>query len=138
MRLLVDTGAWFALNNRDDRWHRAAVSFVQALAREPVVLYTTDYIIDEAVTLLRFRASHPQAVAFLDSLVENPNVIRKQVTDSLLAKAEEIFRRYRDKRWSFTDCVSFAFMDEMGLEDAFAFDSNFSQYGKILHPRNGS
>jgi len=44
------------------------------------------------------------------------------------------FRKYSEKRWSYTDCVSFAYMDEIGLEDAFTFDRNFAQYGKRVHP----
>lgn len=137
MRLFVDTGAWFALNFPKDQNHTAANQFIQGFARKPVVFYTTDYVISETVTLLRFKVSHQRAVDFLDFLARSERVAREETTQSLLAKAEGIFRKYTDKRWSFTDCVSFAFMDEMGLEDAFAFDTNFSQYGKILYPRSG-
>ncbi|MDA2935418.1 DNA-binding protein, partial [Acidobacteria bacterium AH-259-D05] len=89
---------------------------------------------DETVTLLRFKVSHSQALVFLDFVGKSVNVTQVQVTDELVAQAEEIFRTYKDKRWSFTDCVSFAFMDEMELKDAFSFDQNFAQYGKTLHP----
>ena len=134
MRLLVDTAAWVALNNRTDENHRAAVECVSRFKTEPVLFYTTDYIVDETVTLLRFKVSHSQALLFLGFLRTTANVTRVQVTDELIASAEGICRTYQDKRWSFTDCVSFAFMDETGLEDAFSFDKNFTQYGKTLHP----
>ncbi len=119
MRLFVDTGAWFALNSRSDENHRTAAGFVHRFKKEPVLFYTTDYVVDETVTLLRFKASHSQAVAFLDFLAQSANVALTQVTGELVGRAEGIFRTYTDKRWSFTDCVSFAFMDELGLEEAF-------------------
>ena len=91
-------------------------------------------VVDETVTLLRFKVSHSQALLFLDFLAQSAHVARVRVTSELVGQAEEIFRTYTDKRWSFTDCVSFAFMDELGLEEAFCFDQNFAQYGKILCP----
>jgi len=52
MRLLVDTAAWVALNNRADENHRAAVEFVSQFKTDPVLFTTTDYIVDETVTFL--------------------------------------------------------------------------------------
>ena len=136
MRLFVDTGAWFALNSRSDENHRTAAKFVHRFKKEAVLFYTTDYVVDETVTLLRFKVSYSQAVVFLDFVAQSANVARVQVTGELVGQAEEIFRTYTDKRWSFTDCVSFAFMDELGLEEAFCFDQNFAHYGKVLYPEH--
>jgi hypothetical protein len=138
VRIFVDTGAWLAVNDRDDRWHHAAVRFLTEITGEATLFYTTDYIIDETVTLIRFRVSQRRATAFLDSLPLNQNLIYAVVRERLLDKGEDIFRKYSDKKWSFTDCVSFAFMDEIGLMDVFGFDSNFRQYGKVLHPGRGA
>lgn len=134
MRMFVDTSAWFALNDRKDQHHDEAVTFIRSLRATPVLLFTTDYIVDETVTLLRFRVSHREALAFLRLFAGSPQILREQVTLDHLKRAAEIFRRYRDKLWSFTDCVSFAFMEEKGLDDAFAFDANFSQFGVRVHP----
>jgi len=134
MKLFVDTSAWFALNNRKDRNHKHAREFAASLKGSPVLLLTTDYIVDETLTLLRFKVSHREAVAFLRLFSQSPHVIREQVTPEHLKRAEDIFSRFRDKQWSFTDCVSFAFMEERGLKDAFAFDINFSQFGMRVHP----
>jgi len=134
MRLFVDAGAWFALRCRSDQDHVRAGDFFRGLEAEPFLLYTTDYVVDEAVTLIRERVSHRDAVAFLDMIGRTPQITRRHVEPGLLDKAEAILRRYSDKRWSYTDCVSFAYMDEIGLDDAFTFDRNFAQYGKRVHP----
>jgi predicted nucleic acid-binding protein len=134
MKLFVDTSAWFALNSSTDQNHAAAIEFIKTFQRHAVILYTTDYIVDETVTLIRVKVSHKQAINFLNSALRSKNVIRSQVSRDLIMRAEQIFRKYSDKLWSYTDCVSFAFMDAQGLSDAFAFDQNFSQYGKSVHP----
>jgi uncharacterized protein len=134
MRIFVDTSAWFALNSRKDRHHKQARDFIASIKTSPILFLTTDYIVDETLTLLRFKVSHRDALAFLRLLSRSPQIAREQVTPDHLKRAEDIFSRYRDKPWSFTDCVSFAFMEEKGLEDAFAFDENFSQFGMRVHP----
>ena len=134
MRIFVDTSAWFALNNRKDQYHKKARDFVGRLKSSPAIFLTTDYIVDETLTLLRFKVSHREAAAFLRIFSRSRQIVREQVTPDQLKRAEEIFLRCRDKFWSFTDCVSFAFMEERRLEDAFTFDSNFSQFGIRIHP----
>jgi hypothetical protein len=73
-------------------------------------------------------------VSFLRLVSKSSQIACEQVTPDHLKRAEEIFSQYRDKYWSFTDCVSFAFMEERGLKDAFTFDLNFSQFGMRVHP----
>jgi predicted nucleic acid-binding protein len=45
--------------------------------------------------------------------------------------AEEILRRYDDKRFTYTDATSFVVIERLGVDDAFTFDRNFSAYGRI-------
>ena len=45
--------------------------------------------------------------------------------------AWETFRRYEDKGWSFTDCVSRVVTQRLGIEQAFAFDEHFRQFGIV-------
>jgi hypothetical protein len=40
-----------------------------------------------------------------------------------------LFRKYADKEWSFTDCVSFGTMRELRVRDAFTTDHHFKQSG---------
>jgi uncharacterized protein len=134
MRIFVDTSAWFALNSRKDRHHKQARDFIASIRNSPILFLTTDYVVDETLTLLRFKVSHREAVAFLRLLSRSPQITYEQVTPAHLRRAEDIFSRFHDKPWSFTDCVSFAFMEEKELEDAFAFDEHFSQYGMRVLP----
>lgn len=40
--------------------------------------------------------------------------------------------RYDDKRFSFTDAISFVVMERLGIPYAFSFDRDFAQYGLQL------
>jgi predicted nucleic acid-binding protein len=43
-------------------------------------------------------------------------------------------RIFIDKDFSFTDCISFVVMWEMGIKEVFAFDQHFSQMGFVQKP----
>ena len=53
--------------------------------------------------------------------------MRTRATDETLAK--QLIYRYQDKRFSFTDAISFVVMERLGIRLAFTFDRNYSQYG---------
>ena len=57
-----------------------------------------------------------------------------QVSREIEEKALDIFEKYGDKDFSFTDCVSFVVMREMGIQEAFAFDEHFNQMRFIRKP----
>ena len=48
-----------------------------------------------------------------------------------VASAWTIFQKYTDKDWSFTDCVSFAFMKRTRLSRALSTDRHFDQYAGL-------
>lgn len=127
--IFVDTGAWYALLDEDDANHHAAVKFKDSL---PHPLMTSNYIVDEVLTLARNRLSHKVAVEIGQKLWDESiaNLIR--VTPQDEKKAWEIFVKYRDKAFSFTDCTSFALMERVGITEVFAFDEHFKQYGNFI------
>ncbi len=56
------------------------------------------------------------------------------VDSDLWHEAWELFQRYEDKEFSFTDCVSFVLMRQLKLRDVFGFDRHFEQMGFRLWP----
>lgn len=126
---LVDTSAFYALQNtRDAREHSLAVSVAHELEAGKTLLVTTDYILDEAYTLLRSAFGHKAAVRF-GREVRKGGIEVVQVDESIQEEAWEIFERYSDKDFSFTDCTSFVVMERGRIESAFTFDRHFQQYG---------
>ena len=126
--IFVDTGAWFASLIPTDPDHARATAW---LAENSSPLLTTDYVIDETLTLLRARGERTRALLlgakfFRDGLAE----IHK-ITEPDLALAWETFERFADKDWSFTDCTSKVVMEQLGITQAFALDHHFKQFSTV-------
>jgi len=129
MRLFVDTSAWLALDDENDQYHEKAVAKSSEIKRLRIELITSEYIIDESITLIRYRVSHKAAIIFGDSLLSSRIVKILNVTNEDRLKAWEMFKKYEDKDLSFTDCTSFILMRNLRLQKAFAFDDHFKQIG---------
>jgi len=127
--IFVDTSAWYALLDKNDADHYAAVKFYDSLVHP---LVTSNYIADEVITLARIRLGYKVAVEVGQKLWDESiaNLIRVMPEDE--KKAWEIFVKYRDKTFSFTDCSSFALMERIGITEVFAFDEHFTQYGSFV------
>ncbi len=127
MRLFVDTSAWLALNDRNDQYYSRAAAKSTDIKRHRIELITSEYILDESITLIRYRVSHQAAVIFGNSLL-NSNIVRiEDVTTEDRFKAWEMFKKFEDKELSFTDCTSFVLMKNLRLQKVFTFDDHFRQ-----------
>ena len=126
--IFVDTGAWFASVVPADRNHLRVVAF---LRRNPLPLITTDYVIDETLTLLRARGESAKATSLGRQLLDLQvaNVI--YVTQEIVLTAWELFRDQPARRWSFTDCMSKAVMDDRHVRQALFLDHHFGEFGMI-------
>ena len=129
--IFVDTGGWYAAIDRKDRDHEAARRFLE---KNSLPLITTDYVMDETVTLLQIRLGHSYAMRFLDSLRTSRLVQLVYLSQAQIEGAIELFRNRPDKGWSFTDCCSFVLMSEYRLQRALAFDDHFRQAGFLTQP----
>ena len=135
MRAFVHTGAWYALFNDLDIYHPRAAAFMQKLIGQKAWLLTSDYVIDETLTLIRARLGHEKAVEFGRWVLQSPLVRMINVDEKIWQVAWDVFVRYDDKDFSFTDCTSFALMRQLRLTDAFALDDHFEQMGFVVWPR---
>ncbi|VVB52637.1 tRNA(fMet)-specific endonuclease VapC [uncultured archaeon] len=129
MPIFVDTSAWYALLDKTDSDHESAVKFKDSLNHS---MTTTNYVADEIITLVKARLGYSNAVEIGRKLWNETITTLIRVSSSDEEKAWEIFVKYRDKGFSFTDCTSFAVMERFGITEAFAFDEHFDQYEKII------
>ena len=126
--IFVDTGAWYAsLVPTDPDYARAA----QWLASNRSPLLTTDYVIDETLTLLRVRGERKRALLLGARFFHDGLAQIHKITNADLALAWETFEQFDDKDWSFTDCTSRVVMEQLNIRVAFAFDHHFKQFGTI-------
>ena len=132
-KLLVDTGALLALAMRRDQHHRAAVGFLERAPHTRFVM--TNLVLAEVATRLRARAGAAKAVGLVRDLLNSRRYevvfVDRPLFDAALIKMEQ----YHDKALSLPDCASFALMDHLGLDTAFAFDTDFRDCGYQMLPR---
>jgi uncharacterized protein len=129
----VDTGAWVASFVETDTQHRAAREWIGA-NRDRLV--TSDYIVDEVLTLIKARFRRQTAIRAGQVLFGHGLAGLIQLTDEDKGRAWVIFRSHSDKGWSFTVCTSFALMQRLRISNAFAFDRHFSQMRGIRRVPN--
>ena len=128
--IFVDTSAFYALEVEDDVNHVAARRFLREVREGRYgAMLTTDYVLDEMLTLLRLRHGVQAALKFLEKIRESRSIKVVWIDENVFQQALEYFKRDRDFKWSFTDCTSFAVMMMLKIECAFTFDEHFEQAG---------
>ncbi len=133
-RCFVDTSFWIALFDRDDPAHERVTAFWQELAKEPVRLITSDYVLDEAYTFLRRHVDLQAAIDLHDAVQASRLIDVLEVRAPVRAAAWDALVKYDDKVLSFTDCTSFVLMWRMGLSEALTLDADFAQVGFVQRP----
>lgn len=131
--IFVDTGAFLALANAGDQYHKTATECLASMAgvRQWV---TTNFVLDETYTRIRRKVGPKVAVAFGEKIRSDSSVKIVTIEKKLEEKAWEIFKRYTDHPFSYTDCTSFALMLDQKITEAFAFDKDFKILGFSLLP----
>ena len=127
LAVFIDTGVFVALRNADDELHiRSKQLIKKALKGEFGRVYTSDYVIDEAVTtaLVRTRR-HDLAVDIGKYIIESPRITKLWTAEDAFDVSWQKFRTFKDKPLSFTDCASLALMEKNHIKQIMSFDSGF-------------
>ncbi len=126
--VFVDSSAFFAVASARDADHARARRVHARIVAEGWRLVTTTYVVAELHALALGRLDPRSALALIER-VEQGNVVVVRVSEDDWRQAWDILRRYDDKDFSFTDALSFAVMERLGIREAFSFDRHFLQYG---------
>ena len=129
--VFLDTSAFLAIENRRDTHHLNAIGFRDSCLKEGNALITTDYVLDESYTLIRFRAGYRIAVQFGEALRGSQLLRVEHITPDIIEKAWHLFKNFSDHDFSFTDCTSFIIMEHLHIQTAFTFDHHFKEYGRF-------
>lgn len=127
MGVFIDTGIFIALHNADDQHHQRSKELIKnALKGNLGRIYTSDYIIDEAVTTALARTrKHDIAVDLGTYIIESPRIIKLTVDQDTFKTAWIKFKTLEDKGLSFTDCTSIALTEKHGIKHIMSFDCGF-------------
>lgn len=140
MSIFVDTGVFYAHHDTDAMRHEAAVEGLERLFDgEFGVAYTSDYVVDEAITLTRRRmGTFDDASIIADRILgtgEYTSFVECLYVDSDdLSAGLDAFRRYDDQELSFTDAVTVALCERRGIDAVLSFDDDFDGLVERVEP----
>ena len=132
--MFVDTAAWVAAADAADAAGSAVRKARDQWLSDGGVLTTTDYVIDETLTTIRFRLGLDAAEKWWLKIDSSARLRIESIDEARRERALSLFFRYRDKRFSFTDCCSFVLMRELQIRRALTLDHHFRQAGFEVAP----
>jgi uncharacterized protein len=135
MAIFLDTGVFVAARNSRDKNHaRALELFEQALKGDFGVAYTSDYVVDEAVTTALYRTGDFRVALNVGRLaLDSPRVEKLFTGSEEFESSWQRFQKLGKKPMSFTDCVSLTHMDKHGMAKIMSFDSEFDGLTTRIH-----
>ncbi len=129
--IFADTGVWFArFVTRDPNHDRITAWF--AANSQP--LLTSDYCIDETLTLISVRERPHLAIDAGRELFDQTIAHIQYLSANQIRRAWITFRQHVAAGWSFTDCTSKVLVDNLKITSAASFDQHFYQFGIIVVP----
>lgn len=136
-KVFVDTGGWYGVTSEQDRQHAASVDYYRNVVETGALLLTSDYVLDETLTRLRYDFGHTVAMSFWERIMQAEAAERLlilRVDAATWSAALDIFARYDDQDFSFTDCTSFVLAQQEQAVEVFTFDHHFRQFGLLVQP----
>ena len=132
--VFVDTDGWMACADRSDPAHLACTAARDETLEAGRMLITTDFVVGETLTLIRFRLGLAAANAWWEQNDRSARLRWERVENDRFERARHLFFHYRDKDLSFTDCTSVAIMRELKLTTVITTDRHFRQVGFDVLP----
>jgi predicted nucleic acid-binding protein len=131
--VFVDTGGWMACADSADPAHESCSAARDSALEAGKPLITTDFVIGETLTLIRFRLGLGAAIAWWQQIEGSARLRWERIESDRFERARHLFLQYRDNGLSFTDCTSVALMRELKLTTVITTDGHFGQVGfKVL------
>jgi len=140
MSIFLDTGLYYALQNEGSGRHEPARSAFDAVLRGRFgTAFTSDYVYDEAVTLVRKRTGRFDEAATVGDRILGRGPYPKAVDFRIVSRddfeaAIETFARYDDHPLSFTDATTVALVERHDIVQVLAFDDDFDGVVERLDP----
>lgn len=131
--VLVDTGAFIALEDPRDGHHREATDCLNELGRRRVPLIVSLPTIFESHSHILYDLGERKARFFIHHIYDGSLNIRQTSKEDELA-ALLILDRFTDLRLTLVDAANMALMGRLGIGTCFGFDHHFLQAGFAMIP----
>jgi predicted nucleic acid-binding protein len=127
--VFIDTMGWDCLLDRREAQHELAARLLAEWGQMRRSLVTTDYVVDETVTLLMARRAGGVLGEFFELIEHSTALTLTPVGPGRFREACGYLLKHRDQGYSFTDVTSFIVMNELGMSDVLTEDRHFEKAG---------
>ncbi|MBI2264267.1 MAG: type II toxin-antitoxin system VapC family toxin [Armatimonadetes bacterium] len=132
--VFIDSWGWIALGHKKEPRHDEIDEYYRTLREKKARIYTSDYVLDEVITLIFRREIFSEALFFVTGILKAARdgyLTIETVSGTRFAAAWDFRTRFEDKpRISFTDITSVVIMAELGIKRILTEDAHFQQLGK--------
>lgn len=129
--IFVDTSGFYSLLVKRDDMHKRAADLLHQAERRRAAFVTTDYVLDETVTLLCARGHGHLVQPLLQATLRSQACSIDWTGPDDFLRTAAFLGKHIDQGWSFTDCVSFQSMKTRRLRDALTKDEHFVKAGFV-------
>jgi predicted nucleic acid-binding protein len=119
-------------NSRDNDHQKAVESFDKIRDGETSYrkLYSSDYVLDEAVTGCRqCTHSHKLSVELGTAILTSESLLMLRVSENILQESWDLYKSRREIDLSLTDCTSAILARKQGIVDIYSYDRDFEALG---------
>ena len=127
MKAFIDTSAFLAILDADDRNHRRAKTTWIDMISSDAILFCSNYVLVETFALVQHRLGMEAVRTFNDDILPLINV--EWVDEATHRAGINALLVASRKRLSLVDCVSFETIRRLGIKTVFAFDAHFEEQG---------
>jgi len=129
-KVFVDAGFFLALSDRARNGYARAWEYESVFLSENYRFILTDLIFAEAIKIIRYETNSWSKARAIGEKIRSSQEYEIVDTTPYIDRAwSGYFLKYDDKRLSFTDCVSFAVMNDLRIDEVLTTDSDFEQVG---------
>ncbi len=132
MVVFIDTSAFYALLDADDRNHHRAKQIWLELLNRPVDFVCSNYILVESIALIQRRLGIVAVRRFQEEMM--PIIQIKWIEAELHNTSISALLATDRRQLSLVDCASFEVMRRLGIRTVFAFDDHFIEQGFTCLP----
>lgn len=134
MSIFLDTGVFVAFENPRDPNHRGAIGLIEAAAEGAwSEVFTSDYVLDEAVTTALRRTRRLDAALRVGRLILGTGPLGRitglvYVSPEVFLRSWQRFVRLARRSLSFTDCTILELMKSLRVDEIASFDADFDGF----------
>lgn len=132
LKVFIDAGPFIAFSNKNDPAHKDALKQFAKIAKTKRTFFTSDYVLDEALSFATRKTKNPKIILDVDRLIqESANIRLLKVDEEILTNSKMFLREHPELLLSLTDWTSAALAKRYAIEKIYSYDSDFDRLKNI-------